>query len=296
MRPLRYLLIAGSAAVLAGALTLTATAATTTTTPARTSHAAYSARYLSAARNALAHYLRHYRPQLMLAGRPRARATGITAAPSFNWSGYADGSKTTKAGTFTKVSGSWTTPSVRCGPEDELTAEWVGLDGWISTSLEQLGTISWCYEGSATYFTWWEMFPTGTGLIRVGTTLQPGDKISASVTRSGTNYTLKLTDSTNTANSFTTKQSCPAATCPDTSAEWIAERPAFGIGIAPLAHYNGFTVTNGAQTSGGTAGTIGSFTSVNELTMIDATQAYNLNNVSALTGKNSFTTTWQNSY
>jgi hypothetical protein len=293
MRPLRYLLIAGSAAVLAGALTLTAT---TTTAPARTSHAAYSARYLSAARNALAHYLRHYRPQLMRAGHPRALATGITAAASFNWSGYADGSKSTQANTFTKVSGSWTTPSVKCGPEDQLTSDWVGLDGWVSKSFEQLGTVSWCYEGSPTYFTWWDMSNTGNGLVRVGTTLQPGDKISASVTRSGTNYTLKLTDATNSANSFTTKQSCPAKTCPDTSAEWIAERPSFGIGIAPLAHYSGFTLTNGTQTSGGKAGTIGSFTSVNEITMIDATQAYNLNNVSSLTTKNSFSTTWQNSY
>src|SRR5215470_2217813 len=200
MRLPRYLLVPGIAALMAGTLTLTATAAA----PAGASHVASQAQFVSAASTALARYLRHYRPQLMLAGHPHARANAPLAADSFNWSGYADGSKTTKAGTFTKVSGSWTTPSVRCGPEDELTVEWVGLDGWISTSLEQLGTISWCYEGSATYFTWWEMFPTGTGLIRVGTTLQPGDKISASVTRSGTNYTLKLTDSTNTANSFTT--------------------------------------------------------------------------------------------
>ncbi len=186
---------------------------------------------------------------------------------------------------------------MKCGAEDELTSEWVGLDGWISSSLEQLGTMSWCYQGAAVYFTWWEMFPTGTGLIRVGTALKPGDKITASVTRSGTNYTLKLTDATTPGNNFTTKQTCPATTCTDTSAEWIAERPAFGIGIAPLAHYNAFSITNGEQTSGGKAGTIGSFATVNEVTMIDATQAYNLNSVSGLTSKNSsFSTTWQNSY
>jgi len=258
---------------------------------------ASQARFISAAKNALARYLRHYRPQLMLAGHPHARANAPLAADSFNWSGYADGSKTTKAGTFTRVSGSWTTPSVKCGAEDQLTTEWVGLDGWISSSLEQLGTMSWCYRGVAVYFTWWEMFPTGKGLIRVGNTLKPGDKITASVTRSGTNYTLKLTDATTPANSFTAKQTCPATTCTDTSAEWIAERPAFGIGIAPLAHYNAFKLTNGKQTSGGKAGTIGSFATVNEVTMIDATQAYNLNDVSSLTSKNSsFSTTWQNSY
>jgi len=293
MRLPRYLLVSGTAALMAGTLTLTATAAA----PAGTSHVTSQARFVSAARNALARYLRHYRPQLMLAGHPHARANAPLTANSFNWSGYADGSKITKAGTFTRVSGSWTTPSVKCGAEDQLTSEWVGLDGWISSSLEQLGTMSWCYRGAAVYFTWWEMFPTGKGLIRVGNTLKPGDKITASVTRSGTNYTLKLTDATTPANSFTTKQTCPATTCTDTSAEWIAERPAFGIGIAPLAHYNAFKLTNGKQTSGGKAGTIGSFATVNEITMIDATQAYSLNDVSSLTGTNTgFSTIWQNSY
>jgi hypothetical protein len=293
MRLPRYLLVSGSAALMVGTLTLT----TTVAAPAGTSHTAQEARFVSAARNALARYLRHYRPQLMLAGRPHARVNGPTAVDSFNWSGYADGSKTTKAGTFTQVSGSWTTPSVKCGAEDELTSEWVGLDGWISSSLEQLGTMSWCYRGAAVYFTWWEMFPTGTGLIRVGNALKPGDKITASVTRSGANYTLKLTDATTPGNGFTTKQTCPATTCTDTSAEWIAERPSFGIGIAPLAHYNAFRITSGKQTSGGKAGTIGSFATVNEVTMIDATQAYDLTTVSGLTSKNSsFSTTWQNSY
>src|SRR5260370_40769592 len=114
------------------------------------------------------------------------------------------------------------------------------------------------------------MFPTGTGLIRAGPTLKPGDKITASVTRSGTNYTLKLTDATTPANSFTTKQTCPATKCPASSAEWIAERPGFGIGVAPLAHYNAFTLARGTQTSNGKPGTIGSFATVNASTIIDA--------------------------
>ena len=64
----------------------------------------------------------------------------------------------------------------------------------------------------------------------------------------------------------------------------------------PQAHYNAFKITNGAQTSNGTAGTIGSGPGVNAITMIDSEQRYNLNTVSGLTGGNSFSTTWQNSY
>jgi hypothetical protein len=294
MRLLRYLLVPGAAALLAGALMLTT--GTGGTAAPHAGHLPHPARFISAARASLARYLRHYHPRAMLAPHARAARNGITATASFNWSGYADGASTTPAGTFTAVSGSWTAPSVTCTTEDQITVDWVGLDGMFSGAPEQLGTMAWCYEGSPFYFTWWEM--PGGGLTEVGKTLKPGDKISASVTRSGTKYTLALTDATTAGNGFTIKQTCAAATCQDESAEWISERPVFaGVGIPPLAHYNAFKITKGAQTSGGTAGTIGSFSTVNQVAMVDATDTYHLNNVSSLSkGQNGFTTTWQNSY
>jgi hypothetical protein len=130
----------------------------------------------------------------------------------------------------------------------------------------------------------------------VGTTLKPGDKISASVTRTGTSYALKLTDSTTPGNNISVTKTCGLTKCLDTSAEWISERPSFSTGIVPQAHYNAFKLTSGAQTSGGKAGTIGSGPGVHSVTMIDSTQIYNLNTVSGLTGANSFSTTWKNSY
>ena len=132
--------------------------------------------------------------------------------------------------------------------------------------------------------------------IEVGTTLKPGDKIAASVTRTGTSYALKLTDSTTSGNNISVTKTCALATCKDTSAEWISERPSFSIGIAPQAHYNAFKLTSGAQTSSGKAGTIGTGPGVNAITMVDATDTYNLNTASTLTGGNSFSTTWKNSY
>jgi hypothetical protein len=297
MRPLRYLLVSSSAALMVGTLTLTASSTVTVAAPARAGHGTQEARFITAAKAALVRYLRRSHPQLILAGHAHAGANGTTGIPSFNWSGYADGAKTTPAGTFTQVRGSWTAPSVACGAEDQLTVEWVGLDGLFSGSVEQVGTIGWCYKRSPIYFTWWEMFPTNNVLTQVGSTLQPGDKITASVTRSSTSYTLKLKDATHPANSFKTIQTCPATTCPDTSAEWISERPAFAqVGIAPQAHYNAFKITNGSQTANGTAGTIASFSTVNAITMVDATNAYSLNTVSSLAGGNSFSTVWQNSW
>jgi hypothetical protein len=293
MRLLRYLIVSGSAAVMAGAVTFTGVTATTVAAPARVHHAAPSARFLSEARTALVKYLRHNHPQAMLVRTRYAHAVkNVTAAASFNWSGYAD--IATKNQTFTKVSGAWTTPSVTCNAEDQITSNWVGLDGFNSNTVEQLGTISWCFQGAPVYFTWYEMFPAGT--VEVGTALKPGDKISASVTRTGTSYALKLTDSTTAGNNISVTKTCALATCVDTSAEWISERPSFSIGIVPQAHYNAFKLTSGSVTANGKTTTIGAGLGVNSITMIDATQTYNLNTVSALTGGNAFSTTWKNSY
>jgi Peptidase A4 family len=300
MRLLRYLIVSGSAAALtAGTLALTA-GSTATTVAAPASHVAYhrpSARFLAEARTALVRYLRHEKPQMLLAhsGHRRAGVKGTTKTESYNWAGYAD--VATKAGTFTKVSGSWTAPSVTCSAEDELTADWVGLDGATSAAptVEQDGTFGWCYEGTPVYFTWYEVYPT-TAILEVGTTLKPGDKISASVTRSGTSYTMKVTDATTSSASFTKKATCAATTCLDETAEWISERPSFSIGMTPLAHYNAFKMTNAAETASGKSGTIGSYATNDAITMLDATSAYDLSTVSGLTGGNSFSTTWKNSY
>jgi hypothetical protein len=298
MRLLRYLIVSGSAAAMAGAMTLSGVTATTVAAPARASHVP-SARFLAEARTALVHYLRHNHPQAMLVRTRHAHAVkNVAATASFNWSGYADTAST--AQTFTKVSGAWTAPSVTCSAEDQVTSDWVGLDGFNSGTVEQLGTISWCFQSKPTYFTWYEMFPAGS--IEVGTALKPGDKIAASVTRTGTSYALKLTDSTTAGNNISVTKPCALATCKDTSAEWISERPAFSdaagdfLGFVPQAHYNAFKITSGAQTSSGKSGTIGSGPGVNVITMIDDTNTYKLNTVSGLTGNNSFSTTWKNSF
>ena len=122
MRLLRYLIVSGSAAAMAGAVTLTGVTATTVAAPARVHHAAPSARFLAEARTALVKYFRHNHPQAMLVHARHAHAVkNVKATGSFNWSGYAD--TATAAQTFTKVSGSWTAPSVSCNAEDQVTSE-----------------------------------------------------------------------------------------------------------------------------------------------------------------------------
>ena len=114
MRVLRYFLISGSAAVVAGSLMLATQA--TVTTAAAPDHAVTqpSARFLAQARAALVSYLSTNQqappftsgnPGAKTVNQPASTLTGTAATASFNWSGYADVSKT--ANTFTKVSGQW---------------------------------------------------------------------------------------------------------------------------------------------------------------------------------------------
>jgi Peptidase A4 family len=264
---------------------------------ARPAHVATASKAeLSAkARIALTRLLREgYKPGAQLV-RPggadlKAGASGTTTVGSYNWSGYADVSK---PGAFTAVSATWSQPATVCSPEQELTAYWVGLDGYNDETVEQDGTLAYCFEGVASYYTWWEMYPGAS--VTVGSTVQPGDVITASVKRSGTSYTLSLTDFNNPANSFSTVQSC--TTCENDSAEWIAERPAFPIGITPLTFFRTWNPTGAVQTSDGVRGTIGRGPSPTQIEMFDATATYQLDSVSGLLARgSSFVAHWLNSY
>ena len=263
-----------------------------------------STRLLNAARAALVGYLRTSHPTLMLAGSSTSPSlSSTTGIASFNWSGYADASGGLSgpgvSGTFSSVSAKWTTPAVSCSNEDQLAASWVGLDGFNNQTVEQDGTLEWCFEGQPYYYTWYEMYPADN--ITVGDTVSPGDQIAARVSASGSNYTLSLVDYTHPANSFSTVQTCARTVCTDTSAEWIVERPAFQIGVAPLANYKSEHFSSGSVTANGVTSPIGdlrhSVGTVYSIAMLDATQTYILNSVSGLYQfGDSFNTSWQNSY
>jgi hypothetical protein len=210
---------------------------------------------------------------------------GLTSVESTNWSGYAD-----TGSSFSKVTGKWSEPSASCsGRTTSLAAFWVGIDGYSSGSVEQDGTLIECYQGSAFQFSWWEMYPTNAIQV-VGESVGAGDSITASVVRSGSSYTLAVTDSTHSANSFSTTQSCSG--CANSSAEWIAEAPSGSSGVEPLAHFSTWTDSGSTVTEGSTSGVISSFTD-DEITMIDSSGAVKAQ-PGALNGSgNGFSVTWE---
>jgi hypothetical protein len=264
----------------------TVSAQTTTAVTARPSAAAQAEALAKAAIEKLAvgqHPLNHHVGVTSPAGKPK----GLTNVQSTNWSGYAD-----TGSSFSKVSARWTEPSATCSSSSEqLAAFWVGIDGYSSSSVEQDGTLIECYQRVAYQYTWWEMYPTNAIQV-VGQTLAAGDAITSTVTRSGTNYTLTVTDSTHTANSFTKTETC--SSCANTSAEWIAEAPSSSSSVYPLADFRSWTASNASVTEGSTSGTISSFTD-DEITMIDSSGQTKALPGSLNSGGNSFPVTWERS-
>jgi hypothetical protein len=218
------------------------------------------------------------------------RIGGLNQVQSTNWSGYADDNSA--GSTYSTVTGNWTEPAVSCSSRTtQYAAFWVGIDGYSSSSVEQDGTLAECYHRTAYYYSWWEMYPTNS-IQTVGSTVRPGDSISASVTRSGTSYTLSLTDSAHPANSFTTTQAC--SNCANSSAEWIAEAPSSSSKVLPLANFGTWTESGATVKSGSTSGVISSFPD-DELTMVNSS-----GQVKAQPGPlngtgNGFTVTWERS-
>ena len=228
-----------------------------------------------------------------------------TTAESFNWSGYG---VLGPSGSVTDVKGSWVVPFVgnTCSSvPDGYAAFWAGIDGWTSSTVEQIGTDSDCVNlegvktGTPTYYAWFEFYPldaylvgdySENGVCR-SDCVSPGDRISAEVRfggggpggfrhHGGQQFTLTITDETR-GWSFATSSSVPSAL--QSSAEWIAEKPngcptpnglcdlsdfgivGFGRAFAPV-----FNLFTNSATVNGQTGPLGTFgTSVEQAVLVN---------------------------
>jgi len=165
--------------------------------------------------------------------------------PSLNWSGYA-----INIANVTSVTGTFTVPTIS-GPGSigDLTPDlsaWVGIDGYTSGTVEQLGIAgNWDdATGKAVYTAWWEMYPRVSTTIK-SMTISAGDSITASVVYiGGGSFTLSMTNNSN-HQSFAITTSAPVGgpnAALRTSAEWIVERAATidngFLTILPLATFD----------------------------------------------------------
>ena len=197
---------------------------------------------------------------------------------STNWSGYV---LTGGTGAFSSVSSSWTEPAASCSSGTQYAAFWVGLDGYNSNSVEQTGTDSDCSGGTPDYYGWYEMYPADP--VYFTNPVAPGDSLSASVTVSGTSYTLTLTDSTQ----GWTQTENESGSYADSSAEVITEAPSSSQGPLPLADFG--TISYSASAANGASFSAQDPTSI---TMVAGT-GDELDSTSALDGSGGFSNTWQ---
>jgi hypothetical protein len=218
-----------------------------------------------------------------------------TNVTSGNWSGYA---VTATKGSVTDVKASWVVPAVvgNCPSTDQYASFWVGIDGYSSNTVEQIGTDSDCQNGQAVYYAWFEFYPHGSYNIN-SLTIKPGDTISAEVSSGSKGaFTVKLTDVT-TGQTFSTSTKVPSAA--QSSAEWIAEAPSGG-GVAPLADFGqvnfGVDHTGVAATCDATigkaSGAIGSFANVDAITMVSKNGATEASQSALSKDGSSFSVSW----
>jgi hypothetical protein len=184
----------------------------------------------------------------------------LSSVKSNNWAGYVD-----RAHIYDLARATWRQPKVRCGSGDSIAAFWVGLDGYTSPTVEQDGTLAYCHHGRPTYYTWWEMYPRNDVQL-MHASVKPGDKVTSSVVRHGTRYTLKVVDHTHPGNSFQRFTNC--AVCKNSSAEWIAERVTGAHGLTPLSHFSHMSFFAAKEGVGTARGSISKYLH-DSLTMVD---------------------------
>jgi Peptidase A4 family len=163
---------------------------------------------------------------------------GRGAESSTNWSGYA-----AYGDTFTHAQGSWVQPAADCsslhGRQLTLAAFWVGLDGYLSNTVEQTGTEADCEGGQPVYYAWYELYPQR--LFLLPGTVEPGDVLQAKVTQS----TLELEDETQ--GWHYTEEYLPES-LQFSSAEWIAEAPFHRLTPFGSVHFSAATASVGGET------------------------------------------------
>ena len=216
------------------------------------------------------------------------RLPGPKHSDSTNWSGYAVETNlaTPAANAVTDVKGSWVVPTIDSATYG-YSSVWVGIDGYASSTVEQVGTEQ---DSSGRYYAWFEMYPRASRSIAQ---VHPGDAISAEVSYLGKNtYQLTITDRTR-GHGFTyrTRQKVNAQR---TSAEWVVEAPSSFGGVLPLADFGTATISGAQATLLGHIGSISdSKWQADPMTMVTAGGVVKAEPSSLSAGGSSFSVAWK---
>ena len=132
------------------------------------------------------------------------------------WAGYLK-----KGQNFTYISGQWTVPHIRATEDLRTSVAWIGIGGWNSQNLLQIGTLHFKDRYASVYYAFTERYPLEPANIKIPNfKVSPGDKVSASITKKKSGTWLLTIDNLSTNKHF--KKTVKFR--PDQyTAEWIVE-------------------------------------------------------------------------
>lgn len=218
-------------------------------------------------------------------GSTSSTAPVTTAYISLNWSGYL-----ATTGTYTTISGNWTTPSVSSSVVSSADSSWIGIGGVTGGDLIQVGTEdSVSASGQVTEAAFYEMLPRAADTI-ASITINPGDSITASISETGADdWTISITDLTSNQDYTRTVYYDSS----ESSAEWIEEDPSYtNDTLVPLDNFGSVSFTNGQATTSGISSNILS-NEAEPVTMVNSSDQ-TIALPSSLTGGSDFTVTEEN--
>jgi hypothetical protein len=157
---------------------------------------------------------------------PRASTVpALTTVYTSNWSGYV----ATAPGQYTSVSASWVVPSVSTSSPPAYSSAWIGIGGWNSTRLIQVGTDQDVLNnGSAVYFAWREVYPGPVFLIGY---VSPSDSIAATISQVSANASMwRMLVMRNSATFLDLTLRARVSVTSQKTADFIVERPAIQVG------------------------------------------------------------------
>jgi hypothetical protein len=183
----------------------------------------------------------------------------VQESTSLNWSGYAAVTSLSRpsTGVVTAVSGSWTVPTLQSTPNNAFSSAWVGIDGYASGTVEQIGTEHDWFSGAQSNYAWFEMFPQGAFQL-VGFPVNNGDVMEAQVRYVNKNqFQLILYNLSQRVYFVIPPSYTRSPNAQRSSAEWIVEAPSLN-GVLPLADFGHINFTNCQATINGKTGAINS--------------------------------------
>ncbi len=179
------------------------------------------------------------------------------------WAGWVTVSPPSPPGQYESAFADWTVPKASCDfGEMAGASEWVGIDGFGESTVEQAGTQSDCVLGQGTYSAWWELFGTpvnGGGQVDLpgDDQIHPGDHVSALVVAGHGSGNPSLLYPGEGAYLFTVvnftehwfyqaiqpMQGTLKPSPPNLTAEWIVEQPSCFWVCQALANYGQVSFT-----------------------------------------------------